>query len=98
MPGRAKIEARTFVIKVATTVCLAPALGMLVLPAPQALAAEKRCSCKFVDPSWEAFGTNAACATYTTKAGKSCEIAFGGLGADMERSLPIFMRAAYVVK
>ena len=40
------------------------------------------CPCKFRESPWEAYGTKAACTTYTRKGGTSCEVEFGGVGAD----------------
>jgi len=51
-------------------------------PFGSALGEEKRCECKFADPKWQAFGTKAACTAFIGKGKTSCEIAFGGLGAD----------------
>ena len=53
---------------------LAPSIVALLLAAvawlfdvvvpPPALAQEPKCQCKFAQPPWEAFGTNAACSAF----------------------------------
>ncbi|MGY3485443.1 hypothetical protein ACVW1C_003326 [Bradyrhizobium sp. USDA 4011] len=47
-----------------------------------ALAQAPGCPCTFKEAPWEAYGTKAACTTITRKSGTSCEVEFGGLGAD----------------
>jgi hypothetical protein len=54
--------------------------GFLV--ATPAIAQTKRCTCDFADSKWEAYGTKSVCATFMHKARTSCEVEFGGFGAD----------------
>ena len=42
------------------------------------------CLCEFKEAPWEAYGTKAACSTFTRKGGTSCEIEFGGISADQK--------------
>jgi hypothetical protein len=55
-------------------------LGLLISP-NITKAEEKKCECKFPDNTWQAYGTNQACSAFLRSA-QSCEVAFGGLGAD----------------
>jgi hypothetical protein len=56
-------------------------LCLCLLTTP-AVAETKRCSCDFADSKWEAYGTKAVCATFMHKGRTSCEVEFGGFGAD----------------
>lgn len=56
-------------------------LGLCLVATP-ALAQAKRCTCDFADTKWEAYGTKAVCATFMHKGRTSCEVEFGGFGAD----------------
>ena len=40
------------------------------------------CQCEFSEKPWEAYGTNAACVTYSKKNRTSCEVEFAGLSYD----------------
>jgi hypothetical protein len=62
---------------------LALGWSLAVVQFAPALGQEKRCECKFADPKWHAFGTKAACSAFLGKGRTSCEIAFGGLGTDL---------------
>jgi hypothetical protein len=57
------------------------ALGLYFSASP-AFAQIKRCTCDFADNNWEAYGTKAVCATFMHNGRKSCEVEFGGFGAD----------------
>jgi hypothetical protein len=54
------------------------------LPSELALgqAKQPRCTCDFAEPKWQAYGTNASCATFMHKGRTSCEIEFSGLDAN----------------
>lgn len=48
----------------------------------QSFAEGSRCKCDFAQKPWEAYGTRAACSAVTTNGKTSCNISFGGTGAD----------------
>jgi hypothetical protein len=52
------------------------------LGASPAFAQMKKCTCDFAESKWEAYGTKAVCATFMHKGRTSCEVEFGGFGAD----------------
>lgn len=56
-------------------------LGFCLVAAP-ALSQTKKCTCDFANSKWEAYGTKAVCATFMHKGRTSCEVEFGGFGAD----------------
>jgi hypothetical protein len=58
-----------------------PMLAVYLVAAP-AHAQTRRCTCDFADSKWEAYGTKAICATFMHKGRTSCEVEFGGFGAD----------------
>ena len=74
MPLRRRGLSFDFLVKLA-------ALGFCFAVTP-ALAQMKKCTCDFVDSKWEAYGTKAFCATFMHKGRTSCEVEFGGFGAD----------------
>ncbi|MBF6570862.1 MAG: hypothetical protein IVW54_18500 [Candidatus Binataceae bacterium] len=47
-----------------------------------AYAQVRYCHCRFKESPWEAYGTRAACTAVTGNGGTSCNISFGGAGAD----------------
>ena len=49
---------------------------------PQGYASDIRCQCSFAKPPWKAVGTRAACSAVTSNGRTSCNISFGGMGAD----------------
>jgi hypothetical protein len=59
-------------------------LAALLLFGPGAEAQTKRCECTFKDNAYEAYGTNAACSAWSARDNTSCEISFGGTGADKD--------------
>ena len=70
-------------LKVGTTsTFVAVFLGLAVFVSSHTSGAEKNCECDFSEAPWEAYGTKAACTTWTRESRRSCEIAFGGLGAE----------------
>lgn len=48
----------------------------------ESFASDIRCQCGFAAPPWKAVGTRAACTAVTSNGRTSCNIAFGGTGAD----------------
>lgn len=59
------------------------ALALLFACAPTLAPAQTSgCHCDFSDSKWEAYGTKAACAIFMHKGRTSCEVEFGGYGAD----------------
>jgi hypothetical protein len=64
------------------TFALIAALGWQFSSGMAPARAQGSCPCKFKEAPWEAYGTKAACTTYTRKGGTSCEVEFGGVGAD----------------
>lgn len=52
----------------------------------------KRCQCEFADPQWQAYGTKSPCSIWMDEGRKSCEIEFGGLGADPDMIAKILGR------
>lgn len=61
------------------------------LPTP-VHAQVKRCQCEFADPQWQAYGTKSACSIWMDEGKKSCEIEFGGFGADPDMITEILGR------
>ena len=66
-----------------TSLSLLAVVWSLVLGPFEPAHAQGRCECRFADSKWQAFGTNAACTAFMGRSRTSCEVAFGGLGADV---------------
>ncbi len=65
---------------------MAAAIAILTLFAisgsARAQANEARCPCDFAEPKWQGYGTGAACSTYMNVGQTSCQVDFGGTGAN----------------
>lgn len=66
-----------------TSTLLTVALFVVTTTFPQAIFAdEPTCQCHFKDPQWEGYGTHAACSAIMSNGDKTCNVSFGGTGAD----------------